>query len=87
MRIKNIFDYRVVENLFFFTRQTWSKWKKENRPIVNLIEIYFTNDDLKEFLETGKIQKQDRLKELLEIEKKYYQIAGIINNKSQQDMQ
>lgn len=31
------------------------KWKKQNRPIIVLLEKYFSNDDLIEFLATGKI--------------------------------
>lgn len=64
MRIKNILDWKKIENLFLFTRQTWSKWKNEKRPIVNLIEKYFTNDELQEFLETNQIEKFELLKDL-----------------------
>ena len=62
MRIKNIIDWKKIEDLFIFTRQTWSKWKKENRPIVNLIEKYFDDKDIQEFLETGEIKKFENIK-------------------------
>ena len=44
--------------------KTVSNWKNENRPIINLLEKYFTKKDLEEFLETGKIQKQELVKDL-----------------------
>jgi hypothetical protein len=62
MRIKNVIDWKKIEELFIFTRQTWSKWKKENKPIVNLIEKYFEDKDIQEFLETGKIKKFENIK-------------------------
>ena len=49
--------------LFSFSRQSWNNWKKENRPIVRLLEKYFTEDDLKEYLETNKISKFELLQE------------------------
>jgi len=64
MRIKNLFDYKKIENLFLFTRQTWSKWKKEKRPIVNLLEKYFSDEDIEEFLKTGKISRFEEISDL-----------------------
>jgi len=60
-RIKNILQYQLLEKLFDFSRPTWNKWKKEERPIVHLIEKYFTNEDLHEFLETKKVSKMETL--------------------------
>ena len=62
MRIKNILDYKLVTRLFGFSRQSWNNWKKEQaeegtRPIISLLEKYFSEYDLQEFLETGKISK------------------------------
>ncbi len=37
-----------------------SNWKKERRPIIDLLYKYFTKEDLKEFLETGKISRIER---------------------------
>lgn len=56
--------------LFSFSRQSWNNWKKENRPIVRLLEKYFTEDDLKEYLETNKISKFELLQEQ-ELTRKY----------------
>ena len=35
--------------------KTISNWKKEKRPIINLLLKYFKKEDLEEFIETGKI--------------------------------
>ncbi|MDD5406976.1 MAG: hypothetical protein PHE73_08580 [Sulfurovaceae bacterium] len=59
LRLKNVLDYKIVMEIFKFSRQSWNNWKKENRPIITLIEKYFTNEDLQEFLVTGKISKLD----------------------------
>jgi hypothetical protein len=39
------------------SRNTYYVHKRENRPIVALLEKYFTKEDLEEFLETGKISR------------------------------
>lgn len=43
--------------LFSTAEGTYYKWKREERPIILLLEKYFTKEDLEEFLETGKIRK------------------------------
>ena len=48
----------IIEKLFGFTEATYYNWKKENRPIINLIN-YFNEEELIEFLETGKISKME----------------------------
>lgn len=50
-----------ISKLFDFANSTVYKWKKENRPIVNLIEKYFEDADIEEFLETGEIKKFDKI--------------------------
>lgn len=62
MRVKNLIDWKKIEDLFVFTRQTWSKWKKEDRPVVSLIEKYFTDKDINEFLDSGKISRFENIK-------------------------
>ena len=69
---------KTITELMCFSRNTFFVWKRENRPVMNLLKKYFSKEELQEFLETGKIQKQERLNELLEIEKKYNQITKII---------
>ena len=64
----NKIHYKKIEQLFSFTRQTWAKWQKENRPIVALVEKYFNDEDLEEFLESGKIQKFEKTQKIKEFE-------------------
>lgn len=59
MRTKNKINYKITEKLFGFTRQTYTKWKQEDRPIINLIEKYFSEDELREFIEYGTMEKYD----------------------------
>ncbi|PZQ08180.1 MAG: hypothetical protein DI567_02020 [Aliarcobacter butzleri] len=47
----------TLTNLFKLSRSGIFKWKKENRPIINLINEYFSEEDIKEYLETGQITK------------------------------
>lgn len=48
--------------LFQNTIRTISNWKIEKRPIISLLEKYFSKEDLEEFLKTGEIKKQELLK-------------------------
>jgi hypothetical protein len=43
------------------SHKTISNWKKEKRPIINLLYKYFLKEELKEFLETGEIKKFEKL--------------------------
>ncbi len=63
---------QTITKLFSFTRQTWAKWKDENRQITKLLQLYFSDEELNEFLETGKIRKFELIKNLTtkELEKK-----------------
>lgn len=42
---------------------SYYNFKRQNRPIIKLLEKYFNEDDLNEFLETGKITKLESAKE------------------------
>lgn len=55
----NKLDYKLMVKLFGFSRQSWNNWKKEkeDRPIVKLLESMFTNEDILEFLESGRIKR------------------------------
>jgi len=64
MRIKNVLDYKAMTVLFGFSRQSWNNWKKEKRPIITLLEKYFTDLDINEFLEHGKISKYELIKDI-----------------------
>ena len=47
----------LMSKLFDYSSPTYFRWKKENRPIIKLIEKYFSKEDLEEFLTIGKIQR------------------------------
>ena len=40
---------------------SYYNWKKEGRPIVSLLEKYFTQEELEEFLETGEISSFSKI--------------------------
>lgn len=40
------------------------KWKKQNRRIIDLLENYFSLQDLNEFINTGKISKFELIKDI-----------------------
>jgi hypothetical protein len=47
----------IFMDLFGFSRPTYYKWKRENIKVIQLLEKYFSKDELEEFLETGSIRK------------------------------
>lgn len=53
--------YKAIAKLIGNTERTIFAWKKENRPIIRLIEKYFTKEDLSEFLSTYQISKMETL--------------------------
>lgn len=53
---------QLMSKLFGYSAQTYFNWKKDKdttRPIMNLMDKYFTKEELEEFLETGTITKMD----------------------------
>ena len=67
-------EREIYMKLFDVSINTYYNWKKENRPIIILLEKYFTNDDLKEFLETEKVSKFDMLEKVIEEKNKKVEI-------------
>lgn len=55
---------KIITLLMCFSRNTFFVWKREKRPIISLLEKYHSKEELQEFLETGKIQKQEKIKDL-----------------------
>lgn len=53
---------KTIAKLFDVHQNTVSNWKKENKPGLNLILKYFSKQELEEFLETEKIEKQELIK-------------------------
>jgi hypothetical protein len=47
----------IFMDLFGFSRPTYYKWKRENIKVIQLLEKYFSKDELEEFLEAGSIRK------------------------------
>lgn len=46
-----------ISKLFDFANSTVYKWKKEKRLILDLFDKYFTDEDIEEFLNTGRIER------------------------------
>ena len=42
-------EREIYMNLFDVSINTYYNWKKENRPIINLLDKYFSKEDLEEF--------------------------------------
>lgn len=53
---------QVMAGIFSTAEGTFYKWKKEERPIVALLERYFSKEDLEEFLNTGKVSRYEKSK-------------------------
>ena len=52
----------VIEKFYDTTEATYYRHKKQNRPVIKFIEKYFTDDDLEEFLTTGKVSRLESQK-------------------------
>ena len=48
---------KLLADLLGFTIQGANKWKREERPVVALLEQFFSDSDISEFLETGNIKR------------------------------
>ena len=67
-------DRKLISQLLGISEKSFYRWK-EQRAIFKLFSKYFTDNEIKEFLDTGKIEKfdiisnksVDELKELLSI--------------------
>jgi len=52
-----------IKKLLQISDVSYYRWKKE-RPIFDLLEKYFTKEELEEFLKSGKIEKLEIIKEI-----------------------
>lgn len=53
---------QLMVELFQFSSPTYYKWKKhENRPIFDLLDKYFSKEDLEEYVKTGKVSKYEAI--------------------------
>lgn len=75
---------RIMTELFEFSAPTYYKWKnRDKRKIMELLDYVFTNDDLIEFLNKGKISKfEDMISSdyLLDLSIKFYKFLRHITN-------
>lgn len=51
----------LMSKLFGFSAPTYFRWKKEERPIIQLLEKYFDKTDLEEFILRKKISRLDNI--------------------------
>jgi hypothetical protein len=61
---------QLMSKLFGFSTQTYFNWKKEleKRPILSLIEKYITKTEILEYIESGKIERLEKLSILSNVE-------------------
>lgn len=71
----------IIEKLFGFSAPTWYRWKKEQRLIVDLMDKYFEEKNLEEFINTGKINKFEQQEAFLSflnnLKKQYFDFIRI----------
>ena len=61
-KIKKI-KLSTLASFFNFTTRAISDWKKQNRPVVLFLQKYFSEEDISNFLEKGKIDRLDYLED------------------------
>lgn len=54
----------ALTKIFLNSRNTISNWRKEQRPIIKFFDKYFNEDDIEEFLSTGRILKMEQLRDM-----------------------
>lgn len=47
----------ITKLLGWKSENTYYDWKKQNRPIINLLEEYFNKEELQEYIDTGRITR------------------------------
>lgn len=74
----------IMTQLFEFSAPTYYKWKKQDkRKIISLIEYAFSDEDLIEFLNSGKISRIEEMGSqdyLLDLSLKFYKLLRHITN-------
>ena len=53
----------IVSRLLDISERSYYTFKKQGRPVIRLLETYFSKSDLEEWIEYGKISKLDILKD------------------------
>jgi hypothetical protein len=72
---------KILCQLFEFTEKTLYNWKKENRPIIKLIEKYFNDYELEWFLEHKEIVRLDILNKFIPITDRFEALEIVTNFK------
>lgn len=49
----------IYIELFSYSRPTYYKWKRENNKALKLIQKYFTDKEIIEFIKTGEVSAQE----------------------------
>lgn len=72
----------IASKVLDCTLASYYNWSKQERPIIKLLEKYFTKDDLEEFLVSEKINKLEKVDYVYEIVVKKYDkyISKVIND-------
>lgn len=47
----------IIEKFFGFTEATYYNWRREGRPVIDFFEKYISDDDLIEFIKTGRLKR------------------------------
>lgn len=75
---------KIMISLFEFSAPTYYKWSKQDkRKIFDLLDYAFTNNELEEFIKTGKINKIEEkgsLSYLFSLSMKFYKACRYITN-------
>ncbi|BAK73015.1 MAG: hypothetical protein AB7S49_10445 [Arcobacter sp.] len=75
---------KIMTELFEFSSPTYYKWtKQDKRKIFDLLNYAFTNNELEEFIKTGKINKIEELgnqAQLFELAIRFYKTSRHITN-------
>lgn len=69
----------LVSDLLALVKKSFYRWR-EDRKIFKLLEKYFTDEDIKDFLENNKIEKLDLIKDISINELK--ELINLKNNQS-----
>lgn len=73
--------HKVVSQLMSFSINSFYIWKKENRPIMALLQKYLTEEDINEFLATGSISKFDNIDYIkYDFNKNYFEFLLKLND-------
>lgn len=69
MSVKKGKEYKVIASeILGCTLASYYNWDNQNRPIIEILERYFSKEDLTEFLETGKMSKLEQEDEKTNLE-------------------